>query len=467
MRQPNIDKRRKLWRILWLIVALELAWSGLWLGYRATSLAAPEVNFSLVDDVTAADLRQVHQELMQSVASGQADSQSWLAMADAYATYGYFREASRYYRRAIEEDPYDSKATFRWALCMDRLARYPEAIELFEEAASLARDPRSSQACYYFIGKIHLKLEQPEEALKAFQRGKNHVPCQYEMANLLIRTGRVAEAEPMLQSLERYSNAIGTHLIRARAAEARGDQQAMTLHNDAAERGDEIPLYLTDRGYLKKFHSLYGASRMSTEGYELAQQGKQKEGLDILHTAFEQNRVVRMQPFYVQLELAVEGPAAAREMIQNWFDRSGESPEFLEVLGDTYMQEGAVEQAEVAWLRAAKLRGTASIHEKLTGVYQQQQDEEKIRYHQGGAAYEKGVAAYRANDLETARLSLEIAVERLPDKANGWFYLGQTSRVLGNLTRAREAYEKCLAIDPYHGRANQFLPLVVSSSTPR
>ncbi len=444
-------------RMLWILIAIELVGAALWIQHQSSRQAMPELNFALLDKATAADLRELHQSLMQSVAAGRDNSKSWLAMADAYATYGYFREASRYYFQATQLDARNAKATFRWALCLDRLARFPEAIDRFEQAASLTRDPRQRQACLYFIGKIHLKQDQPEEAIRAFRAGGKYIPCQYELANLLIRTDRVDDAEPLLMSLDRYANAIGVHLIRARAAEARGALETAAAHYDAVERGDEITLHLTDRGYLKKYHALYGTARMSNEGYELARQGKQKEGLDILHTAFKQNQVVLMQPFYIRLEMAVNGPEAARQMIANRIDRMGESPEFLELLGDTYWEEADDRQAETAWLRSVKMQGSSSVHEKLALLYQRRSETEKVRYHQGEALYEKGVAAYRANDLKTAQQALVQAMQAIPKKANGWFYLGQTLRVQNNKDQAQEAYERCLAINPHHGRASQFL----------
>lgn len=444
-------------RILWILIAVEVVGAALWINHQYDRQAVPPLNFARLDDATSAELRELHQKQLQLVASEQSDMQSWLTVADAYATYGYFREASPYYRRALQMNARDAEATFRWALCLDRLARFPEAIDLFEQTVSLTRDARQRQACHYFIGKIYLKQEQAEKAIRAFQKGGDYIPCQVELANLLIRTGRVDDAVPLLNSLDRYASAIGVHMLRARVAEAQGDLEKAASHYDAAERGDEITLHLTDRGYLKKYHALYGTARMSNHGYDLARQGKQKEGLAILHTAFAQNQVVRMQPFYVRLEMAVNGPEAARQMIQKRVDRVGQSPEFLEVLGDAYWEEGDDQQAEVAWLQSVKMQSSLSVHEKLATVYQRRSDADKARFHRGEALYEKGVAAYRANDLKTARQILIQAVKEIPQKANAWFYLSQTLRVLQNESQAREAYERCLAIDPYHGRAQRFL----------
>ena len=43
------------------------------------------------------------------------------------------------------------------------------------------------------------------------------------------------------------------------------------------------------------------------------------------------------------------------------------------------------------------------------------------------------------------------------DPASGWYYLGQVHHDLEQWQPARDAYERCLAIDAYHGRAHEQL----------
>ena len=48
---------------------------------------------------------------------------------------------------------------------------------------------------------------------------------------------------------------------------------------------------------------------------------------------------------------------------------------------------------------------------------------------------------------------------QLPDEDRVWFYLAEAHRAMNDRAAAREAYQKCLAIDENHGRARVGLEL--------
>lgn len=59
---------------------------------------------------------------------------------------------------------------------------------------------------------------------------------------------------------------------------------------------------------------------------------------------------------------------------------------------------------------------------------------------------EKGLAAYEAGDLETARLAFERTVEIVPTKPNPYRWLGLTNAKLGHCAEAIQSLEKFLAL---------------------
>jgi len=63
----------------------------------------------------------------------------------------------------------------------------------------------------------------------------------------------------------------------------------------------------------------------------------------------------------------------------------------------------------------------------------------------------------RDRDYGPARESLEEIVRQVPDFADGYYYLGLACSRLGDPAGARAAWERCLAIDPFHDRALQSL----------
>jgi Flp pilus assembly protein TadD len=64
----------------------------------------------------------------------------------------------------------------------------------------------------------------------------------------------------------------------------------------------------------------------------------------------------------------------------------------------------------------------------------------------------EGVDAFRRNDLATAIQKLGTATDLNPDRPRAWFYLGEACRVADDKNRARQAYDRCLALDPQHDR---------------
>jgi Tfp pilus assembly protein PilF len=65
-----------------------------------------------------------------------------------------------------------------------------------------------------------------------------------------------------------------------------------------------------------------------------------------------------------------------------------------------------------------------------------------------------------AGQLRDAVSALRRAVEADPGLAHAWYALGEAHRAGRQPADARTAYERCLAIDPDHGRARRALKLL-------
>jgi uncharacterized RDD family membrane protein YckC len=59
----------------------------------------------------------------------------------------------------------------------------------------------------------------------------------------------------------------------------------------------------------------------------------------------------------------------------------------------------------------------------------------------------------RSGDYSAARAELEELTQRLPDFADAYFYLGLANARLGEAEAARAAFERCIALDPFHDDA--------------
>ncbi|MCP4814503.1 MAG: tetratricopeptide repeat protein [Planctomycetaceae bacterium] len=118
------------------------------------------------------------------------------------------------------------------------------------------------------------------------------------------------------------------------------------------------------------------------------------------------------------------------------------------------------------WERAADYRSSRfldtnmRVHEKLMMVYEKNGETDKASRQEGLMGLEKAILAWNRNEVRTAMIELNQAVELVPDSAVAWFYLAETRRLLGDERGAAEAYEKCLQLQPQHGRARRGIMLL-------
>ncbi len=125
----------------------------------------------------------------------------------------------------------------------------------------------------------------------------------------------------------------------------------------------------------------------------------------------------------------------------------------LDALGDAYQSSGNGQLALDSWLQAVRMQGSAAIYDKIAKAYSKLGNEAAARQHLGLAEYERGKQSWLTNDMAQARIHFQAAVADATDFAHAWYYLGETERILGRSQAALDAYQKCLEVDPNHGRA--------------
>ncbi|MBL8485064.1 MAG: tetratricopeptide repeat protein, partial [Rhodocyclaceae bacterium] len=70
--------------------------------------------------------------------------------------------------------------------------------------------------------------------------------------------------------------------------------------------------------------------------------------------------------------------------------------------------------------------------------------------------YKRGRSAIEAKDWKAAIAAMSGVVERQPDNANAWNWLGYAWRQSGDLQQAFKYYDKALRIDPAHRGAHEY-----------
>ena len=444
-------------RILLVAIVGELAVAGIFFFNRSTTVQPPLPDLSLMDSATAADLRKLREDL------DTEESDSWLNLAKAYAAFGYYAEAEACSRRAVELAPDSPETNTHWGLTLDRLGRLGEATERLRGATSLTSGPRVSET-WYRIGRIELRRERPNEAEAAFRRAGAFAPAMFQLAKLFVRTSRADQALPIVEwMLGNAPNDLQTLLLRAQVARALRDSQAVQEFNERAERGDE--LLDLDRTFdlLTRTRSQYGVWRMYKDANDLEQSHNsmnpsvlQRES-ELLREANRLHWLEITVPPLARIEIQLGRTDAAIKLLEKQFERAGEAPETLERLGDAVFSKGEHQKAQQIWERAAAMRSGGErrrLHQKLGVLYERQGDQVAARNQRAHVHHTSGLAAFRSNEVEQAGSDFARAVELNPELAHSWFYLGKVQSVLGQTRDARNAYERCLKLDPEHGRAH-------------
>lgn len=442
----------KLSAILSLIVAGELVACAAvlsWWGAGSRPIAQPpQPDLSFLDPVSAQEVR----ERQQGVADGTADA--WRALGEIYVLYGLFQEAEVCCRRAAELDPRAFWTYLWWGTALSRLGRTVESSEVFRTAIGYAEGSLAN-TCWYCIGMNLLREEKAVDAEAAFRAAPRYAPADYELARLLARSNRWADAVSILDRLiAAFPEREKFLQLRARAARATGDLAAAELFEDRADRASEVLSSDELTGFLVDQVDRHGLATWVQQGKDLLANGS-PEAATVLRNVLEVEFRRDAADLLATVELSLGRAEEAMQVLSTAIARNGPSPRRLVLLGDAALARGDSQTAHMSWERAARMRTDRLAHERMAQLASLLGDDGGARRHHAVALYAAGVAAERSGQLTEAAHSLEQAVSLDPDRVHAWFHLGECRRLLGDVNAAREAYDRCLALDPLHGRARR------------
>lgn len=452
----------RLRRFLLLLVVLELLGSAGMVGWRCTRPMPPNPDLTRLPPSMVSEFRRLQQ------AARDDQLASWRELGEAYLAFGYFVEAEACFRRAVIVDPRDFPSHYGWAYSLDRLGRTRDANREFEAAAKMA-DRDMVRTCWYHIGRNLLRDEDAAAAERAFSRASGFPAADHQRAKLLIAQHRDQEAWSLIDRLEALdSNDLEVQFLAMRAEQSRGRHEAAAARADRLDRCTNH-LRLTDHWeYLQPVRSRYGLSADIIRIESLATSGQMENAAKLFEFLVVENDPEIVNQFLLKgipIELHAGRAETARQLIQDLIDRTAPHPTALHLLGDAYHILNQPRQANEAWELANSLRPRAASHEHLADWFEQAGDPVRARRESGLACLAFGMEALGKNDLSIAQELLEKAVAFTPDEPRSWFYLGETRHALSQDKSATEAYQRCLALNPDHGRARQRLEFRTTEGT--
>ncbi len=401
---------------------------------------------------------------IRSMAANCATAEQWADLGATYVATGYFPEAEVCFRVAARMERSNAEFAFRHAFTLERVGRLEEATEQYASAIA-CKHPRTAD-CWYYIGKNSLRRENPAAAAAAFERAGNLAGARYELAWLHAREGRLADAEADAARLaEEFPDAYEPVALRYRVALARGDKETADRLADAfVRRPSPLPIPLAEEiKWVFAVANGIGRDRLFRDAGREMHSGRPGNAEAYLRQALAAGWSPEIADKLADVLFALGRPREAAAELTEAVERGGPAFGLLWRLGQAYDALGQPELALQMWERAARSAtgaGAKGLWEDLGQRYLRIGNAPQAQFFRVKALVADGAEALDARNPTAATATLTQAVALDPHHSHAWFYLGEAHRANGRPSDARPAYERCLQIDPNHGRAIRALRLL-------
>jgi Flp pilus assembly protein TadD len=444
-------------RILLVVVIVEAAVSVGLLAYGSWRTAPQIPDVELNDPLVMPRLR----ELARAAEFGNSDD--WRRLGEALLGKGFYAHAELAFREALRLDPQNFPSQFGLAFSLDRTGRTGESSPEYEKLLRLPEQSSDQRLlkyhALYALGRNALREENVAAAEEWFRRNSGFPPADYQLAKLLIRSGRAEEALPLVErNLANIPYSLEFHFLKHRACLELGRPRAAFKAAAMMERSARLVSMNFNTDYVAPLNARLGVAA------KLRELGKVSRGDDLdrieqlsreIASLLEDAPVFtarHVEDLLIDVAARKKQPKRMLEMLDALREKGREDAFMLEYEGDAWNMLGQADKAAKCWRRALTLAPTIRLHRKLVEYYGERDPAQRDR-HLAGAALRTGIAEYRGNRLEEAIPPLREATQLNPQDPAPWYYLGEMNFHLGRFEKARAAYQHCLQLQPGHGRA--------------
>ena len=442
-------------RLLTFVVGAELLVGAVLFGLRLNAtLPTPPPVYDYLDAITGDDILAVPDRFLFDSAA------KWRTLGDTYMQGRFFAKAEACLHKAADSDPKSADVALWHACCLEQLGELEQARSVYLRSAQIGSS-RNAELAWYRIGRIHLQLEQSQEAQSAFEKaGDDHLPSVYQRAKLLIRGGSAIKAAPLLERLlEDHPRDILVWQLRAQSDDALGRPQEAAVARDTALRSTHSLRLEDPRTAMVPQGEPFGLFRQVSWFMQRPHPGGAQFAAEHLLPLVRdethwQNKIPLLLEEVAEVQLEAGNLAAARALLDQQIVKLGHpTKRAWAALAQVEFAENHVQQAWQDWSRAERLIPNGVDHDQMAQLAQKMGDSAAARRHRGLAAQSHGISSFLNDKLEDARGLSRRAVEIDATLPHAWYYLGESERLLGDASAAKKAFERCLELMPNHGRA--------------
>lgn len=441
-------------RTQWLllgVIAAEVALGAFLLVQHLNQPTPPIPNWNAVDPVAAG-------ELQSRVAQCRTGMQ-WQELGELYLVSGFFPEAEACLRQATRLTPGNAGLAFRHAFALERLGLLQEANTAYTHAIERGHSRKAD--CWYYIGRNRLRLGETDAARAAFQRAGDLPGAQYELALLDAEEGRTGEAQAMAKRLaEAHPEAYPPVGLLYRLARRRGeDREAQLLADSFTRRPRPLPTpFDHEVDWVFDLANRLGRNRLMQEARREAEAGRLPSAEKHLRAALEAGWTPEIADKLAGVLLAQGHRAEGLELLMGATARGRASPELLWRLGQAQGEAGQPLRAMESWERASRMTTGPAASDLLQDLAERTNQSGRVdqgRQVTARARLARSIGLLDAGRPREALTEARGATEADPNLAEAWFNLGEALRQTGQSVEASHAYERCLQLNPDHGRASR------------
>ena len=433
-----------------VVIAIEMVVFGYLYYQKAYQSTPPRPNLAVVDSFTEEDLTYFRDTTKAP--------EDWHWLGQAYMASGFYFEAKATFARAAKLMPDSAFVAFDNGFCLSRVGQLEEANGEFKRAIALEH-PKSADAMY-FIGRNHLRNEDPVAAEAAFRRAVKIPLAKFELAKILYRRGDLDEAETLLTEVVRAEKGtVQTFVLRSQIELKRGDvfgAEKQSIEADSKWVRIKSP-FGEQRSRLMENNSKFGFYLKAKEAMAKVAQHENRVARTKVQAVLEQEFDLSVHDSFIKLCIFIGRIKEALELIEERIDRFGPNSSILLTLGDVRKMRGDDELALEAWKQGIDINSDKSARDcckRVADFYGSRLgDKDKSLLYQAIGAELYAKEGILLEEFKLANQQASLAVKFNPTSAEAFYLLGRSELGLGMTEAASRAFNRCLELEPTHGRS--------------
>ena len=353
-----------------------------------------------------------------------------------YYKFGDIAKADEYLTKAVEINPADAESQYYLGLIRykqnrgaDAETAFTQAVKLYEKSPDADKLSQNIAEAHFYLGKIRGDSNRTDDAFaeykEAIKLNPKYVEALFEMGNINYNRAEYAEA------VNNYKE-----VIRLKNDNWEGYSNLGDAYRKLGKYGEAEGVYRIAAQFIKDDAELY-----SSYGFVLGAQNKWDGAITTLNSAVSKNPNVLDYTnlgwaYYnsAQTDLEANRQAEAVAKLKLGKDalqkavalKPDFAPPYLN-LGITLTDLGEYKASVEALKRGTELR--------KDWVY---------------AINELGIAYRKLNDFDNAAKQFQQTIEINDKYDSGYFNLGETEVMRGNISAAKKAHDKLKILNPFY-----------------